>query len=77
MIPKPAERKSRPRVEWSDDSQAFYVTRSDSRNVKELWVINSLSDPRPNIAILFLPHALAKKAFVFLIFIIFLDPIKS
>ena len=44
-----AERKSRPRVEWSDDSQSFYVTRSDSRNVKELWVINSLSDPRPTL----------------------------
>ncbi|MCH2181188.1 MAG: prolyl oligopeptidase family serine peptidase, partial [Mariniblastus sp.] len=46
---KAAERKSRPRVTWSEDSQSFYITRSDSRDVKELWVINSLAEPRPTL----------------------------
>ena len=43
-------RKSRPRrLVWSKDSKAFYVTRSDARGVKELWLVNSLSQPRPTL----------------------------
>jgi dienelactone hydrolase len=34
---------------WSRDSQFFYATRRDSRNVKELFVINSLATPRPTL----------------------------
>lgn len=40
---------TRPNVTWSDDSKSFYVTRSDSRGVQDLWVINSLSTPRPTL----------------------------
>jgi dipeptidyl aminopeptidase/acylaminoacyl peptidase len=36
-------------VVWSKDSKAFYVTRSDARNVANLWVINSLAAPRPTL----------------------------
>jgi len=43
------KQKTRPSVRWSKDSKAFYVTRRDSRDVKELWVINSLANPRPTL----------------------------
>jgi dipeptidyl-peptidase-4 len=34
---------------WSPDSKHFALTRTDNRKVKDLWVINSLSDPRPTL----------------------------
>jgi len=34
---------------WSPDSKHFALERADERKVKDLWVINSLSDPRPTI----------------------------
>lgn len=34
---------------WSPDSRHFAVVRTDSRAVKELWVINSVADPRPTL----------------------------
>jgi len=37
----------RANVTWSPDSKAFYVTRNDSRKVKELYLVNVLADPRP------------------------------
>ncbi len=40
---------TRPNATWSNDSKSFYITRSDSRGVKDLWVINSLSTPRPTL----------------------------
>ncbi len=47
---KPEEpKKSRPSVSWSQDSTAFYATRRDSRNVEELFLVNSLSTPRPTL----------------------------
>lgn len=36
-------------VAWSPDSKHFAVTRIDKREVKELWVINSTSQPRPKL----------------------------
>jgi len=36
-------------VMWSPDSRHFVVTRTDSRNVKDLWVINSIAEPRPTL----------------------------
>ena len=36
-------------VTWSLDSSAFYVTRTDSRDVAELFLVNSLSEPRPTL----------------------------
>jgi dipeptidyl-peptidase-4 len=36
-------------VIWSPDSKHFVLSRSDSRKVKDLWVINSLSLPRPTL----------------------------
>lgn len=43
------ERRVRANVTWSKDSKRFYVTRSDSRKVKELFLVNSLSQPRPTL----------------------------
>lgn len=36
-------------VFWSKDSKKFSVLRSDQRKVADLWVINSLSNPRPTL----------------------------
>jgi dipeptidyl-peptidase 4 len=46
--PKP-DAKTRVNAVWSKDSKAFYVTRFDSRGVKELYVIDSLAQPRPTL----------------------------
>ena len=34
---------------WAPDSKHFTIVRSDQRLVKELWVINSIAEPRPTI----------------------------
>ncbi len=36
-------------VYWSPDSKKFAMIRSDERLVKDLWVINSVADPRPTL----------------------------
>lgn len=36
-------------VYWSKDSKKFTVQRNDQRKVADLWVINSLSNPRPTL----------------------------
>ncbi|MCI0637427.1 MAG: DPP IV N-terminal domain-containing protein [Gemmataceae bacterium] len=46
---KTKDRKVRPQVTWSKDSKAFYVTRSDSRGVKELFLVNNVANPRPTL----------------------------
>ncbi|WP_457836037.1 DPP IV N-terminal domain-containing protein, partial [Staphylococcus aureus] len=34
---------------WSPDSKHFAVDFTDSRKVKDLWVINSIAEPRPTL----------------------------
>jgi dipeptidyl-peptidase 4 len=36
-------------VYWSPDSKKFALMRTDSRKVKELWVINNVAEPRPTL----------------------------
>jgi dipeptidyl-peptidase-4 len=36
-------------VTWSPDSKYFALVRADNRKVKDLWVINSIADPRPTL----------------------------
>lgn len=36
-------------VYWSPDSKHFTLVRTDARAVKDLWVINSVSEPRPTL----------------------------
>ncbi len=43
------DRKVRPAVTWSPDSKAFTALRTDSRGVKDLYLVNSLSLPRPEL----------------------------
>ncbi|MFO0814431.1 MAG: DPP IV N-terminal domain-containing protein [Gemmatales bacterium] len=47
--PADSERKSRVNATWSPDSQAFYITRSDSRGVQELFLVDSIASPRPKL----------------------------
>lgn len=34
---------------WSPDSKKFSMVRVDNRKVKDLWVINSIAEPRPTL----------------------------
>ncbi len=36
-------------VLWSPDSKHFTINFNDNRKVKDLWVINSIADPRPTL----------------------------
>src|SRR5262249_35498645 len=45
-----SDRKTRPNVTWSPDSKGFFVTRTDSRGIKELFLINALAEPRPTLS---------------------------
>jgi dipeptidyl-peptidase-4 len=36
-------------IVWSKDSKKIALVRSDERKVADLWVINSLADPRPTL----------------------------
>ena len=40
----------RPNITWSPDSRAFFIQRNDSRKVKELFLVNVLSNPRPTLS---------------------------
>jgi dipeptidyl-peptidase 4 len=46
-----SDKRLRTRVRWFKDSKKFYVNRSDSRKVKDLFVINELTDPRPELEV--------------------------
>ena len=34
---------------WSEDGKKFALIKADNRKVKDLWVINSIADPRPTL----------------------------
>jgi dipeptidyl aminopeptidase/acylaminoacyl peptidase len=34
---------------WSEDSKHFAMVKTDNRKVKDLWVINSIAEPRPTL----------------------------
>ncbi|MAB89164.1 MAG: hypothetical protein CMJ90_06875, partial [Planctomycetes bacterium] len=36
-------------VNWAPNGASFYITRSDSRGVAELWLVDSLGQPRPKL----------------------------
>lgn len=46
-----SDKRLRANVRWFKDSKKFYVSRNDSRKVKELFVINELSKPRPELEV--------------------------
>ncbi len=45
----PTEYRVRPRANWSEDSRAFSVTRSDRRHVAKLYLVDVLAEPRPEL----------------------------
>ena len=44
-----AKKRKSASVLWSPNSQHFVVMRTDSRKVKDLWVLNSIAEPRPTL----------------------------
>ncbi|MFC1502276.1 DPP IV N-terminal domain-containing protein, partial [bacterium] len=46
---KNKDKRKSVRVIWSPDSKKFAMTRADEREVKDLWVINAVADPRPTL----------------------------
>ncbi len=46
---KKALERYRVPVAWSPDSRRFLVTKTDQREVKDLWVINHTARPRPTL----------------------------
>jgi dipeptidyl-peptidase 4 len=42
-------KRLRASARWFKDNRKFYVMRDDSRKVKDLWVINVLKNPRPEL----------------------------
>jgi dipeptidyl-peptidase-4 len=46
---KNAKKRKPAFIYWSPDSKHFAMSRADVRKVKDLWVINSISEPRPTI----------------------------
>ena len=46
---KESEKKTRADVRWSKDSKAFYVMRRDARGIKDLYLVNSVAEPRPTL----------------------------
>jgi dipeptidyl aminopeptidase/acylaminoacyl peptidase len=43
------DKKTRAPVTWAKDSKAFYVLRRDTRGVKDLFLVNSVAEPRPSL----------------------------
>jgi dipeptidyl aminopeptidase/acylaminoacyl peptidase len=43
------EKRVRVNATWSPDSKAFCIERFDTRKVKDLYLVNSLSQPRPTL----------------------------
>ncbi len=48
--PPATEKRVRTGVTWSKDSKRFYVNRRDVRKVHDLYLVNSLSEPRPTLS---------------------------
>src|SRR6056297_1284974 len=48
-IKKESEKRRRARIYWSQDSRKFALIRYDQRDVKTLWVIDVLANPRPEL----------------------------
>lgn len=43
------DKRSGTGIVWSPDSKHFALVRSDNRKLKDMWVINSLAQPRPKL----------------------------
>jgi dipeptidyl aminopeptidase/acylaminoacyl peptidase len=41
--------RTRANVSWSTDSKTFYITRADNREIEDLYLVNSMTEPRPTV----------------------------
>lgn len=48
-LEKNKDKRKRVSVVWSPDGQKFGMIKGDARKVKDLWVINSVANPRPTL----------------------------
>lgn len=48
-VEKNKDKRKRAGIRWSTDSDQFVFTRSDMREVKDLWVIHNTRNPRPTL----------------------------
>ncbi|WP_316929188.1 DPP IV N-terminal domain-containing protein [Nitritalea halalkaliphila] len=46
---KNKDNRKRAGVLWAPNSKSFIVTRTDSRHVKDLWVLHNIRNPRPTL----------------------------
>lgn len=46
---KNKNKRKQANIYWSPDSKHFSINKNDERAVKDLWVINSIADPRPTL----------------------------
>jgi dipeptidyl aminopeptidase/acylaminoacyl peptidase len=46
---KNKDKRKPAQIFWSPDSRHFALSKSDMRKVNDLWVINSIADPRPTL----------------------------
>jgi dipeptidyl aminopeptidase/acylaminoacyl peptidase len=46
---KNKDKRKPAQIFWSPDSKHFAISRSDMRKVRDLWVINSIAEPRPTL----------------------------
>lgn len=46
---KTKDKRKPVRIVWSRDSKKIAMVRTDNRQVKDLWVINSIAEPRPTL----------------------------
>lgn len=46
---KNKDKRKPTRITWSHDSRYFAMVRTDQRQVKDLWIIKTLSTPRPTL----------------------------
>lgn len=42
-------KKYKPRGRWFEDSKKFFIKRVDKREVGDIWLVHSLSNPRPTL----------------------------
>lgn len=48
-LEKKKDKRKAIRVAWAPDGSKFSLIRSDQRKIKDLWVINSIAQPRPTL----------------------------
>lgn len=49
MKDKDSDNKTAPAISWIGNKNIFYVLRQDRRQVKDMWLIDNLAEPRPKL----------------------------